>query len=147
MIDKTLKSGAVLSLQIADFEDSMALLDAILKETIGVPIEGFDAETIFKENSITLIKDALFKVISSRVVKEALWKCMTSCTYQAPGTGVGTQIKRDTFNSLETRPDFFPVAGEVTTFNLSPFFKNLELPSAIRGKSEETEKPPKSATA
>lgn len=133
MNDKTLKSGAVLGIQLADFEDSMSLLEAILNEAVGVSTPGLELENLFKSD-ISQLKDALFKVIASKRVKDALWKCMSSCTYQPAGESAGLRIDRaTTFQSEKTRPDYFPVAGEVTTYNLAPFFKNLELPSSILG--------------
>ena len=131
-----LKSGAVLAMQLASFEDGMALLDAILKETIGVPIgdpeEGFDLQNALGKD-LSQIKDVLFKVISSKMVKDALWVCVSSCTYASPDKPtVGIRIDKTTFQSEETRADFFPVAGEVVAFNLAPFFKNLSLPSSLQ---------------
>jgi len=151
MLDKKLKSGAVLGLQIAEFDDSTALLDEILLASIGVPIAGFTIDEnfnpsdIFKQD-IGSLKDVIFKVISSKKVKEALWKCMASCTYAPAGTDVGERINRGTFQSLEARADYFPVAGEVAVFNLSPFFKNLALPSSMLGAPEKkADGDPKSA--
>lgn len=146
MLEHTLKSGAILSLQLADFDDSANLLDAILKEAIGVDIEGLDFETLFKENGLTAIKDVIFKVISSKLVKDALWKCLTYCKYQAVGEAAGVKIVKATFNDPIAREDFFPVAGEVIQFNLRPFFKNLTLPSSIPGKPEASDATPASAT-
>ena len=136
MTEKKLKSGAVVALQLAAFEDSMALLDSILREMVGVPVEGFDLKDLVGKD-LTQLKDVLFKVISSKPVKEALWACMTSCTYQGPRDQVGIRISKGpngTFDSEQTRGDFFPVAGEVAAFNLAPFFKNLALPSSIQEK-------------
>lgn len=136
MLDHKLKSGAVLGLQLADFEDSTTLLDEILLASIGVPLTGFSLDESFKpadlfQKDIGALKDLIFKVISSKRVKEALWKCMASCTYQPVGESAGSAINRSTFQSAEARADYFPVAGEVASFNLAPFFKNLALPSSM----------------
>jgi hypothetical protein len=133
MKENNLKSGAVLGLQMAAFEDSMDLLDSILKEMVGVKVEGFDIKELIGQD-LTQLKDVLFKIISSKLVKAALWKCMESCTYQEAGTAAGLRINKATFESEKTRGDFFPVAGEVTAYNLAPFFKNLTLPSSVQEK-------------
>lgn len=136
MKEHKLASGAVLHLQLASFEDSMALLDCILKEMVGVPLEGFDLKELIGAD-LTQLKDVLFKIISSKPVKDALWACMSSCTYQEKDKPAGIRIERKTFESENTRADFFPVAGEVTAYNLAPFFKNLTLPSSIQDKLQE----------
>ena len=147
MKEKTLKSGAVLGLQLAAFEDSMALLDSILKEMVGVPIEGTDLKELVGKD-VSQLKDVLFKVISSKPVKEALWACLGSCTYQPKGDPAGQRITRETFQLDKARADFFPVAGEVATFNLAPFFENLELPSSVKESlAALAAKPPEPSTA
>lgn len=132
-------------MQLASFEDSMALLDSLLKEMVGVPLEGFDMKELANYD-VSKLKDILFKVISSKAVKDALWVCMASCIYQAPGVGIGNRIQKDTFESENARGDFFPVAGEVAAFNLAPFFKNLKLPSSIQAKLTGLDVSQKSAT-
>lgn len=140
-----LKSGATLGLQLAAFEDGMALLDAILREMIGVKME-LEGETLdlreLAGKNLWQLKDALFKVIASKDVKAALWTCLSSCTYALPGKP-GERIDRTTFESEKTRGDFFPVAGEVTAFNLAPFFGSLSFPSSLqRDQPPQPEKPP-----
>lgn len=149
MIEVNLDSGAILRVQLADFEDSIALFDSIVGEAIGVQIGDaagdLSMSDLFKGN-VSQLKDVLFKVLRSKPVKEALWKCMASCTYQPPGEEAALKIGRATFQPDKTRGDYFPVAGEVAVFNLVPFFKNLKLPSSIQGASGPIAAAQKSAT-
>lgn len=146
----TLKSGAVLGLQDAEFEDAMWLLNTVLKQMIGVSLSSLSLDKVnlseLMGKDITEFKDAILKVISSTEVQEAIWKCMTSCTYQGVSEKVGTRITRETFKPRAARGDFFPACGEVAIWNLSPFFENLSLPS-LSQSSPSLDAPPVSATS
>lgn len=137
MEEKKLSSGAVISLQIAAFDDSVSLLDELLLELVGVPLAGFSPEKLeelFGED-ITALKDAIFRLIASKKVRAVLFICMGSCKYQGPRESIATRITKDTFEKEENRADFLPVAMEVATLNVRPFFRNLEFSSLI-GKKE-----------
>ena len=152
-----LKSGATLGLQLSSLEEGTTLLDAILNELVGLKIEGFatpaegeqfDLKNLFGKD-LWALKDVLFKVIASKSVKEAVWVCMGQCTYAPPGRPAERIVRgaQGTFESEKTRADFFPVAGEVMTFNLAPFFENLGLPSSIpEGITSATESAQRSGT-
>jgi hypothetical protein len=136
LTEKKLESGAVLGLQIADFEDAIALHDAIAHELIGTKIEGFDLEQMSPADLFTkdlsAFKDAILRVVSSKTVRDTLFACAASCTYQGPRETSPSRITRNTFQSEGARADFYPVAGEVAVLNLAPFFKSLRLPSWIQ---------------
>ena len=133
LTEKKLGSGATLGLQIADFEDAIALHDAVIGELVGIKIEGldlekFDPKDLFTKD-ISAYKDLIFKVVISRTVRDAFFRCAACCTYQAPSASAPDRITRNTFQPEGARADFYPVAGEVVVLNLAPFFKNLKLPS------------------
>lgn len=143
--EKRLASGAVLGLQIADFDAAMALHDAIMQELIGVKIEGldlekFDPRELFKKD-ISAFKDLILRVVSSRVVRDALFRCAASCTYQGPRDAAPQPLTRNTFQPQGARADFYPVAGEVAVFNLAPFFESLQLPSWMQEQKKAADAP------
>jgi hypothetical protein len=127
----TIKSGAIIGLQIAEFDDGMKLLCVVLKQSLGIKFSAFSLSDLFKMD-VSELKDVLVKVITSSEVQESIWTCMASCTYQGSTDKAGVRITRDIFKTESGRADFFPVASEVATFNLAPFFKNLELPSSLQ---------------
>ena len=128
MKDIPLSSGATLSFQLAKFQTGMKLFNAVLKELVGVPMgsagAAFDLASLFQLEP-TQIKDIVIKVSTSEEVQAIIWKCMESCLYKGINDGAGLRITETTFESEKNRSDFLPVAWEVATNNLIPFFKNL----------------------
>jgi|GEM_PF-1105137 len=148
MKDIPLSSGAVLGFQIARFKEGMRLWNVVFKELIGVPFGqtggSFDLQSFFQLEP-SQIKDAVLKVATSEEVQAEIWKCMQSCTYKGVNDSAGLRITEATFESETNRADFLPVAWEVATNNLIPFFKNLgsllSTPSepAVNGTEQKSE--------
>lgn len=106
-LSKTLNSGAVLNVTLADFPLGKRLFKAVTKE-----LESLD----FNED--TVAKMAL-RLISSDEIEEALWPCMGRVTYNS------LKVTPALFEDSKIREDFLEVAKEVMVFNLTPFFASL----------------------
>lgn len=128
MKEVTLPTGAILGLQMADFEDGTALYQTLCSELLGVQlptsIQGQDIKSLAGIN-INELKDVFLKLMGSKEIHTAIWKCMACCTYTPSGSTTPVRITKNTFREVDAREDFFPVAKEVLTYNVGPFFKSL----------------------
>lgn len=128
MKEVTLPTGAILGLQMADFEDGTALYQTLCSELVGVQmpvsVQGQDIKSLAGMN-INELKDGLLKMLGSQKIYAAIWKCMTVCTYTPSGSSSPVRITKNTFQEAEARKDFLPVAWEVLTHNVGPFFGSL----------------------
>lgn len=132
----TLKSGAVLQLQMPTFAVSMKLLRAVVNELKSADLGdiklGADLDMVKlmqMDLPVNALKNVIFQLLGSTAIEQALADCMKGCQYQ------GEKITKDSFEPQDARPDFLPVAWEVMQFNLSPFFSGLTSKSS-------TDKPP-----
>lgn len=98
-IKKTLESGAVIEIQVASFELSHKLLQAV------------KASSLPQEDALGLILHPQ--------VQEALWPCLNVCTYNT------ARITPFTFEPETAREDYLQVAKEALVANLRPFLKSL----------------------
>lgn len=132
----TLKSGAVLELQMAPFAVSMRLFKTIANElkAVDIHLDGISFKEI-KNTDINGIKNAVFQLLGSDAVETALKSCMERCLYN------GLKITPDIFENPEARADYLVVAWEVTKFNLAPFFKSLDLSSMASPKAPGKDQP------
>ena len=94
-----LDSGATVEIQVASFEKSHRLLQAVKASMI--PME------------------SLIDLIVSPTVQPSLWECLACCLYN------DQKIDRLTFDQEEARGDYLVVAKEALVANLRPFFKSL----------------------
>jgi hypothetical protein len=128
MKEVTLPTGAILGLQMADFEDGTALYQTLCSELVGVQmpvsIQGQDIQSLAGMN-INELKDGLLKMLGSPKIYAAIWKCMMVCTYTPANSSSPVRITKNTFQEASTRKDFLPVAWEVLSFNVGPFFESL----------------------
>jgi hypothetical protein len=117
---KTMPSGAELEIALAPFQDAKTLCKKVARELKTIKMDG--KEEIFDDKmniNPMLIKDALLTVIDSEEIEEAISVCMKRCTYK------GVRIDKDSFDSEESRGDYFQVCYEVAKENLLPFMKGL----------------------
>lgn len=96
---KKLDSGADIEIQVASFEKSHKLLQAVKASMIPF--------------------DNLIDLIVSPAVQPALWDCMEVCLYN------NQKVSRGTFEEEDARGDYLVVAKEALVANLRPFFKSL----------------------
>ena len=96
MIEKTLKSGAKLEMQLAEFQDAMNLLQVWQKNT----------------------KEAVQIFIATPEILTALWPCLDKCLWNK------SRINAELFRDEKAREDLLEIAEEVAAFNLSPFMKH-----------------------
>jgi len=126
MKEVKLSSGAILGLQMADFEDGTALYQTLCAELVGIqiPMQATDLKSMASMD-ISVLKDGFLKLMASKAIYSQVWKCMNSCTYAPAGTEAPLRILKNTFQTEEARKDFLPVAWEVLSYNLAPFFESL----------------------
>lgn len=103
-LKKTLDSGAEIEIQLASFEASHKLLQAVKASMISM--------------------DEVIDLIVSPSVQPALWDCMKVCLYN------NQRVTKETFEAEESRGDYLLVAKEALVANLRPFFKSLESKSS-----------------
>lgn len=111
-----LDSGATLRIQMAPFDASKNLYQAILRELNVVEIAG-------KVQMGELYKNLFCRGFASPEIEACLWPCLKCCTYD-DGNGE-LKIDKDSFEPVERRADFVYVCMEVAHDNVSPFMKGL----------------------
>jgi hypothetical protein len=112
MKEVTLKSGKILKITVAPFEQSRALFETILEEAKTVHIDG-------RDEVANLMKDLYCVAFSSKKIKLALVPCLERCVYD------GKKIGKDTFEDSSAREDYDDILTEVTKDNIAPFTKGL----------------------
>ncbi len=112
METKTLPSGAVLEISMAEFEVGLALLEAVAR----------DLEMV-KSNSdaIELLKNVIARAISSPGIKQALQPCFGRCKYN------NRPVNNALFQDEKIREDYLLIVKEVLVLNLRPFSSSLPL--------------------
>ena len=114
METKTLPSGAVLNMTMADFADGHRLMKTVAKELENV---GFTAVDVTKD--INAIKNIIMRLIYSESIEQALKPCLAKCNYNK------RQITDELFEDAKVRGDYLPVVKEVLIFNITPFFASI----------------------
>ena len=116
----SLPSGASLEIQIAPFATSHKLWQTIARELTRVEFT-FDMSAIEDASArdFNSLKNAVFQVLQSDAVDAAMRDCAKRCLYNHQ------RITDSTFDSVEARADYLPVAWEVTLANIRPFANSL----------------------
>ena len=126
----TLKSGAVLDITRAPFEEGHNLFKTVLKEMKGVSLKmGLEKsktiENIFdleiNDDILNTAKYGIFTLLSSQEIENALWNCFGGRILYNNKKILG----KDFFNDEKICEDYHEVMKEVMTANLSPFQKSL----------------------
>lgn len=112
MESKTMPSGAILDMTLADFEIGYNLVKAVSKEIEGLRLQSGTAD-------MELIKNVIMRVIYADGINSALKPCFERCTYNKK------KITSATFEDENSRGDYLSVVKEVLVYNLTPFFKNI----------------------
>lgn len=107
-----LPSGADLKMNLAPFEDSKNLYQALLEEAKGV---NFSASS----DMIGVCRDIFCIAFSSKKIEKMVLKCAERCLYN------DLPIKADVFESNEARQDYFDMMFEIAMENVMPFTKSL----------------------
>ena len=111
-LKKTLDSGAVLEVTMAEFKIGHRLFKAVMQEIKDVNMPD-------GANVVNMIKDVATGLLSSEEVEAVLWECMGRATYN------NQKVNPSLFEDEGIREDYLVVAKEVLVFNLTPFIKNL----------------------
>lgn len=126
----TLKSGRALLMSIAPFAVGTKLFKTVMAELRAVDIDvtklDLNADINLAKMDpklLNVIKNVACEIASSEVIEATLFECMARCTID------GKKIDRSTFDPPDARQDYLPVAWEVMKFNLTPFFRGLDLSS------------------
>ena len=107
-----LESGAVVSIQPADIEDSWALLQAFAREGLSIQVLGGDEQA-------GVLKNIFCASLASSALHQALLKCALRCTYNS------LKVEPATFQDVKSREDYLEVLYLVAEANLKPFTKSL----------------------
>jgi hypothetical protein len=119
-------SGAKVSINVADFDDALALKNAVAKEFAqsGLELSNLKASDLqnFTEMDVNVLMPFLKAVAqfdSSPSVNAAIFACLSRSTYNSE------RITKETFENVEARADYYEIVFECLKVNLSPFFKGL----------------------
>ena len=129
-------SGAKVVINIADFDSSMRLKNAIEKEFADSKFEmgAIDLKKSFNDLDISVLTPflkTLAQIDSSQEVYDAIFVCLLRCTYN------GDKITKATFEEAEARADYYEIVFECLKVNLLPFFKGLALKLNLLGLLQE----------
>lgn len=136
METKTLPSGSKLELGVAPFNVCKRLYKAIANELklVDIEISSFDLKTIAGQD-INAFKNVVMQLVGSDALEASFWECAERSLLN------GQKIVPVVFEDEKSRADYLPVLWEVVRFNLSPFFKGLDLSSLIGGKPRSSAQP------
>lgn len=125
-LKKTLPSGAILEITMAEFVVGEELLTAVMVEAERINFELGDISGVEKLSDLDInsevlntLKNFLAKAMSSTLIKESIWKCLGRATRN------GIKITPDIFDDEQARGDYLIIMKEALMFNLSPFFQSL----------------------
>lgn len=116
----SLPSGHTLELGTPDWAPAKKLFKTLARELKGVDvdIEKLDLGKLL-ETDVLRFKDLVLQVLGS----DALETCMFECAQQS--LLEGQKITSQTFQNVDLRQDYLPVAWEVMKLTLTPFFASL----------------------
>jgi hypothetical protein len=129
----TLKSGAMVELQDPGFDAADDLFAAVMAE-IGKARLDLDLSAIDPDAEVSTLAGENFNSVKNLICQVAGSKPLRGPLFAAAARSLynGLKIERATFEDINARSDFLPVAQEVMKFVLAPFFKNLDLKSLLR---------------
>ena len=129
----TLLSGNFLELDYVSFRLSQELLQVLTSELkkIDIDIDKLDLKSLASKKldgkTITTLKNLLFGILGSKELDDVLLKCFAKCIYNN-----NQKVTEDLFETnISARADYYNICWEVIRFNLSPFFRSLNLGSFI----------------
>lgn len=109
------KTGANIVINVAPFEDALALNNAVGNPVLGLKIDiepNFDLENAAQLHYVTVVS-------TQAGVQALIMKCLKRCTYN------GHSIVQTTFDKPEAREDYFEVAIACLKENMAPFVSSL----------------------
>ena len=118
---KTLPSGAVLEIDLLDYEDAWGVFQTVAKtvDTLQLDLKSIDFEN-FTNADILGFKGPVCQILSSKEVMDAAWLCFKKCTYD--GRRI---VSKDIFSAKESRGDVIPAAFYAIKENITPFLDGL----------------------
>jgi len=123
---KRLKSGAELEITMSSFRDAKELFEVLAKELRNneIDIKTLDLKQEIDGGVINSIKNIILDILTSKIIEQALNKCFSLALYN------NKKINDDLFdNDEKARSDYYIICWEVARYNLSPFFKGIDLSS------------------
>lgn len=124
MTEIEVTSGAKVVINPADFQNAIALKNAIAAElgNSGIKLDSDLDLSSIAEMDISVLNpliNAVLNVDSSPAVNTAIFNCLEKCLYN------GGKITGKTFDSVEARADYYEIIIACLKENLAPFFKGL----------------------
>ncbi len=131
MESKTLKSGHVLQLAIADFGVACKLRRIVAAELLKVDLDitKIDLQMDLAKmdpGMLRTMKDIVCVLMASEAVEQAFLACAGRCLLQ------GQRITKETFEPEDMRGDYLPTAWEVISLNLAVFFEGFDFKSTTQ---------------
>jgi hypothetical protein len=127
-----LPSGRTLKVAIAPFSVANKLKKIIAAELrtvkIDVDVSKLDLDLDLSKmdaKALNTMKDIVCTLLASDSVERAFFECAARCTIDGVKITPGTDKEAGSFDDIESRPDFIPVAWEVIRANVGPFFQGL----------------------
>ncbi len=144
-----LPSGAVLTLSVAPFADSWALMKASLKTLRGMEMKPEDLKRDMKDlmetpSAIASVLDRIVEFATSPEVEAAVWKCAARAMYipansdpEFPGMKVTHSLFDDVTHGEAAREDYAKIVVGIMEVNCLPFLARV-----LSGFRKEKEKNP-----
>lgn len=103
-------------INIASFEEGWELQRLI---SLVAKNEGFKVNDLIASDKLDKLVNIALAVNSNKEVYNALWTCLGRCLYN------GEKITKETFEDLDARKQFLPIAFKCIEVNLEPFTDGL----------------------
>jgi len=123
----TLKSGHVLTLQMASFDEANALKQTVASELMLVDVKLPESSDMAKlmASDASGLKNIFLMLIASKKIEAAIMGCAKRCLLD------GVKVEKGLFEEPHMRGDYMPMMWEVMKFNLLPFFAGFDFKSLM----------------
>jgi hypothetical protein len=124
-------SGADLHVGMAEFVQSSALMQAILKQLVGLKLSPADLQKDFTEiqnnpGGVMALVDKAISMATSNEVKAAIFDCAQSVKYAPKANNALIPVDASLFDDLEfglqAREDYYTICYRIAEVNCKPFF-------------------------
>lgn len=123
-------SGANLHVGMADFESASALMQAVLKQLIGLKLTPEDLQKDMSDlrgdpTAISAMLDKAISLATSGDVKKAVFSCATRSTYAPKANEAMLPVDPSLFDDeefgIQAREDYYMIMLKITEVNCKPF--------------------------
>lgn len=124
-------SGAELHVSMAEFVHAGALMQAILKQLVGLKLNQVDMQKDMEElrqnpAGIMGLIDKAILLATSNEVKDAIFECAQSAKYAPKANNALVALDRALFDDpefgLQAREDYYTILYRIAEVNCKPFF-------------------------